>query len=215
MTGTVYERIRAAIVSGEIPAQQRLAGTVLAEQFGTSRTPVREALQRLETERLIERTPRGTFIRQIQPEEVFDIYDVLKILEGAAARMAAERATPWNLLQLRTAHQAMVDLVEPDAPRRAELNREFHAMVAAAARSPTTARVLLQLNSSLVVTARTTLAVEERWQAALAEHQQLVEAIEARDADAAASIAEEHMIAAGDVRVQFYSDAATTEVPLR
>lgn len=205
MTATVYERIRAAIISGEISAQQRLAEVTLAEQFGTSRTPVREALQRLESERLIERTHRGTFIRQIQPEEVFDIYDVLKTLEGAAARMAAERATTWNLLQLRAAHQSMVDFTESDASGRAELNREFHAVLAAAAHSPTAARMLLQLNSSLVVTARTTLAVEDRWRAAIAEHEELVAAIEARDGDAAARIAEEHMVAARDVRVRFYS----------
>lgn len=208
MTDTVYDRIRAAIVSGELSATQRLAEVALAERFGTSRTPVREALQQLESERLIERTRRGRFVRQIQPEEVFDIYDVLKVLEASAARMASERATAWNLLQLRTVHQSMVDLTEPNAPRRAELNREFHAVLAAAAHSPTTARVLLQLNSSLIVTARTTLAVEERWHAALAEHEELVEAIARRDGDAAARIAEEHMVAARDVRVRFYSDAA-------
>lgn len=208
MTDTVYDRIRAAIVSGELSATQRLAEVALAERFGTSRTPVREALQQLESERLIERTRRGRFVRQIQPEEVFDIYDVLKVLEASAARMASERATAWNLLQLRTVHQSMVDLTEPNAPRRAELNREFHAVLAAAAHSPTTARVLLQLNSSLIVTARTTLAVEERWHAALAEHEELVEAIARRDGDAAARIAEEHMVAARDVRVRFYSEAA-------
>ncbi len=208
MTDTVYDRIRAAIVSGELSATQRLAEVALAERFGTSRTPVREALQQLESERLIERTRRGRFVRQIQPEEVFDIYDVLKVLEASAARMASERATAWNLLQLRTVHQSMVDLTEPNAPRRAELNREFHAVLAAAAHSPTTARVLLQLNSSLIVTVRTTLAVEERWHAALAEHEELVEAIARRDGDAAARIAEEHMVAARDVRVRFYSDAA-------
>lgn len=210
MTSSVYERIRAAIVSGEIPSKQRLAEVALAEQFGTSRTPVREALQRLESERLIERTHRGTFVRQIQPEEVFDIYDVLSVLEGFAARTATERATPWNLLQLRTAHQAMVDFTEPDPPRRAELNREFHEVLAAAAQSQTTARVLQQLNSNLIVTARTTLAVEERWEATLTEHAQILEAIEARDGDTAARIAEEHMIAARDVRVQFYRDASVT-----
>lgn len=205
MPGTVYDRIRAAIVSGDIPSEQRLAEVALAKQFGTSRTPVREALQQLESERLIERTHRGTFIRQIQPEEVFDIYDVLKTLEGSAARMATERATAWNLLQLRAAHQAMVEFTEPDASHRAELNREFHAVLAAAAHSPTTSRMLLQLHSSLVVTARTTLAVEDRWRAVLAEHERLVEAIEERDGDAAALIAEEHMVAARDVRVQFYT----------
>ncbi|GGD28238.1 GntR family transcriptional regulator [Microbacterium faecale] len=210
MTDTVYDRIRAAIVSGELSAAQRLAEVALAERFGTSRTPVREALQQLESERLIERTRRGRFVRQIQPEEVFDIYDVLKVLEASAARMASERATAWNLLQLRTVHQSMVDLTEPNAPRRAELNREFHEVLAAAAHSPTTARVLLQLNSSLIVTARTTLAVEERWQAALAEHEELVDAIARRDGDAAARIAEEHMVAARDVRVQFYSDTAAS-----
>lgn len=207
MTGSVYDRIRDAIISGALPAKKRLAETALATQFGTSRTPVREALQRLESERLISRTHRGTFIRLIEPEEIYDIYDVLKTLESAAARMATERATPWNLHQLRAAHQAMVDFAEPDAPHRAELNRRFHDAFWAAAHSPTTTRVLKQLNSTLVITARTTLSVEERWQSVLEEHRALVEAIEARDADTAARIAMEHMEHAREVRVNFYTDA--------
>lgn len=209
MTPSVYERIRAAIVAGELPARQRLAEAALAERFGTSRTPVREAMQRLESERLIERTHRGTFVRTIEPEEILDIYDVLKTLEAAAARMAAERATDWNRRQLRSAHQAMVDFTEPDPPRRAALNRDFHEVFWAAAHSPTTARVLRQLNSQMVITARTTLAVESRWQSVLDEHAALLDAIEAGDADEAARIAEEHMVAAREVRVRFYTDAGS------
>ena len=210
VTGTVYERIRGAIIAGELPSRQRLAETALAEQFGTSRTPVREALQRLESERLIERTHKGTFIRQIEPDEVYDIYDVLKTLEAAAARMACERATAWNLRQLRAAHEAMVEFTDRDAPRRAELNRHFHDAFWSAAHSPTTTRVLQQLNSTLVITARTTLSVEDRWQAVLIEHGELVTAVETRDGDAAAAIAEEHMVRAREVRVNFYTDSAVS-----
>jgi DNA-binding GntR family transcriptional regulator len=210
MTASVYERIRDAIIAGDLPARQRLAETALAEQFGTSRTPVREAMQRLESERLIERTHRGTFIRQIEPDEIYDIYQVIKTLEASAARLACERATPWTLRQLRAAHEAMVAFTAHEAPHRAELNRRFHDAFWAAAHSPTTARVLQQLNSTLVITARTTLSVEERWQAVLEEHTALLAAIEARDADAAARIAEAHMEHARDVRVHFYTDAPAT-----
>ncbi|WP_157517894.1 GntR family transcriptional regulator, partial [Microbacterium resistens] len=106
MATSVYERIRDAIVEGRIAPGAPLSENGLAKDFGTSRTPVREALHRLEIEALVERLPRGVQVRETSPEEIIDIYDVRITLEGAAARAAAERATEFDQRRLRAAQGA-------------------------------------------------------------------------------------------------------------
>lgn len=92
----------------------------LAAEFGKSRTPVREALHRLEIENLVERVPRGMRVRTSSPEEILDIYEVRIMLEGAAAKAAAERATEFDRTQLRSAQRAMgaIEARDGEAARR-------------------------------------------------------------------------------------------------
>ncbi len=109
MATSLYEEIREAILTGRFAPGQVLSENALATEFGKSRTPVREALHRLEIEALVERVPRGVRVRTSSPEEILDIYDVRITLEGAAAKAAAERATELDRTRLRSAQQAMVD----------------------------------------------------------------------------------------------------------
>jgi DNA-binding GntR family transcriptional regulator len=205
MTTSVYERIREAIIAGGILPGSSLSEQALATEFGTSRTPVREALHRLEIERLVERSGRGVTVRQVLPEEILDIYEVRTTLEGAAARNAATRATDLDRMKLRSAQQNMRDYAGDDASERARLNRRFHEAVWEASHSLTMTDLLERLNSHLFLSAQTTLAVDERWNAALHEHDELLAAIESHDGDAARRIAEHHMLGARDVRLRLYA----------
>lgn len=204
MATSVYDEIRDAIVAGAIVPGQVLSENQLAADFGTSRTPVREALHRLEIEALVERLPRGVRVRETSPEEIIDIYDVRITLEGAAARAAAERATELDRRRLRAAQDAMV-VAGDDAKARAASNRQFHEAIWAASHSPTLVDLLRRLNVHLVRYPTTTLQGDARWAAVLTEHEELLAAIEARDASRAREIAETHMTAAREVRMQMYA----------
>jgi len=205
----VYERMRDDIVTGLLAPGAALVETALAGQYGTSRTPVREALRRLEQDGLIERGDRGMRVRSRSPEEILEIYEVRIVLETAAARSAASRRTTLDLIRLRQAHAAMVALETDDGTARADANRHFHELVWASSHNASLVDLLARLNGHLVRYPTTTLTYAGRWQAVLAEHERLLDALEAGDADAAAAVAEAHMTAARDIRLEMYGDPAT------
>jgi DNA-binding GntR family transcriptional regulator len=207
MATSVYEELRDAILTGRFAPGQMLSENALATEFGRSRTPVREALHRLEIETLVERVPRGVRVRASSPEEILDIYEVRITLEGAAAKAAAERASEWDRTRLRAAQQAMVDLADGDAEAMAAANRRFHEAVWTASHNPTLVDLLHRLNIHLVRYPSTTLNYGDRWEAVLREHEALLSAIESRDGEAARRIAEHHMFGAREVRLRMYADS--------
>jgi DNA-binding GntR family transcriptional regulator len=204
MVTSVYDAIRDAIVDGRIKPGEPLSENRLASEFGTSRTPIREALHRLEIEALVERLPRGVQVRETSPEEIIDIYDVRITLEGAAARAAAERATELDRRRLRAAQAAMAATGD-NARERAVANRQFHEAVWAASHSPTLIDLLHRLNVHLVRYPTTTLEGDERWSAVLDEHAELLDAIDDRDPIRAREVAERHMDGAREVRMRMYA----------
>ncbi|RKN44004.1 GntR family transcriptional regulator [Streptomyces hoynatensis] len=171
---------------------------------------MREALHRLEGERLVERSGRAVTVRRMTPEEILDIYEVRTTLEGAAARSAATRATALDLMRLKAAQEAMRAQRGGDPWERARLNRRFHQAMWEASHSLTTLDLLERLNSHLFLSAKTMLGVDERWQTVLREHDELIAAIESRDPDAARRIAEHHMLGARDVRMRLFAHDAPT-----
>ncbi|MDA0564773.1 GntR family transcriptional regulator [Streptomonospora sp. S1-112] len=201
----VYKELRAAIVSGEFDAGAQLGEVALAERYGVSRTPVREALRRLQQDGLVERGDRGMRVRVRSPEEILEIYEVRIVLEGAAARAAAERRTRIDLARLHGAAEAMAATDAADGMAMAAANRAFHETVWAAGHNQTLTDLLMRLNDHLARYPATTLTTPGRWESALAEHAAIVEAIESRDAEAAATRAEHHMTAARDIRLEMYS----------
>lgn len=204
MATSVYERIRDAILERRFEDGRTLSENGLAAEFGTSRTPVREALHRLEIERLIERGPRGAVVRSTSPEEILDIYEARITLEGSAARSAAERRTELDLIRLRARQGDMRALTDPAG--RASANRAFHEALWAASHSPTLIDLLDRLQVHLRRYPTTTLEQPDRWEEALSEHDALVDAVEQRDAEAARRIAESHMTGAREVRLRMYAD---------
>jgi DNA-binding GntR family transcriptional regulator len=202
---SVYEQLREAILTGRFAAAQVLSENALAAEYGKSRTPVREALHRLEIEGLVERVPRGVRVRAPSPEEILDIYEVRITLEGAAAKAAAERATELDRMQLRSAHNAMIE-VDDNAAAKASANRRFHEAIWTASHNPTLVDLLHRLNVHLVRYPTTTLTYGDRWDAVLREHEELLGAIEARDGEAARRIAEHHMFGAREVRLRMYTE---------
>jgi DNA-binding GntR family transcriptional regulator len=206
----VYQQLREAIVDGTL-AGAPLTELSLAAKYKVSRTPVREALRRLEQDGLVERGARGMQVRARSPEEILEIYEVRIILEGAAARAAAERRTDLDLMRVEQIHASMKAASRDDPERLATANRQFHEVIWAMSHNATLIDLLMRLHAHLIRYRETTLTYEDRWDEVLAEHQNLIEAIRAGDREKAGRIAEEHMTAARNVRLQMYAAAATAD----
>lgn len=209
MGATVYERLRESIVNGVYPAGDPLIETALAAQFSVSRTPIREALRRLEQDGLVERGSRGMHVRSRSPEEILEIYEVRITLEAAAARAAAERHTPLDLARLEQIHQAMLTASTDDPERLASTNRKFHEIIWSMSHNATLIDLLTRLHAHLIRYRETTLTYQDRWQTVLKEHDEMIEAIKAGDSAKAGKIAEVHMVGARNTRLLMYADMDT------
>jgi DNA-binding GntR family transcriptional regulator len=203
----IYQELREAIVDGTLDADTPLTEVALAARYNVSRTPVREALRRLEQDGLVERGARGMQLRDRSPEEILEIYEVRITLEGAAARAAAERRTDLDLLKLERVHSSMLETSTEDPERRAAANRTFHEAIWATSHNATLVDLLGRLHAHLIRYRETTLTYHDRWATVLDEHRQLIDAIKAGDRERAGRIAEDHMTGARNVRLQMYAEA--------
>jgi DNA-binding GntR family transcriptional regulator len=208
---TIYEQLHEHIVTGRLDAGEALRETSLATQFGVSRTPIREALRRLEQDGLVERGDRGLQVRRRSPEEILEIYEVRVALEAAAARAAAERRSPLDLIRLEQVHANMAALENPDAETMASLNRRFHGLVWAASHNATMVDALTRLHAPLMRYRETTLAFEDRWDMVIQEHANILEAIREGDPVRARDLASDHMIGARDTRLRMFAAENATE----
>jgi DNA-binding GntR family transcriptional regulator len=132
-TDGIYDRVRADIVHGALRPNQRLVEVELAERLGVSRTPVRETLQRLTLEGLVQRNRGGWVVHEHSPEEIRSIYEIRAALEGYAAFLAAERATAGELDALEALYPRGDAAFALGPDDQVELNERFHDGVIAAA----------------------------------------------------------------------------------
>ncbi len=200
----VYATLRQAIVAGDLAAGTRLAEEDLARRFDVSRTPVREALLRLESEQLAERIPRrGLVVTTITPEEILDLYVVRQAVDAQAARLAARYASPPEVSQLRWLNDQLRPAAEArDYRRMADLNFEFHEGLCRAGRSPLLLYFMRQVHDRVRRFPGTTFSHGERALASVREHDAILDAVEARDAELAGRLALEHMTRALEVRIE-------------
>jgi DNA-binding GntR family transcriptional regulator len=202
----VYERLRRDILGGRLPAGTALRETALADRYGVSRTPVREALRRLEHDKLLEAGDRGLRVREPSHDEVVQVYDARILLEGAAAEQAARTRGEADLAMLDGLLARDLALSDPSPETRADTNIEFHHAVWRATHNPVLIDLLQRLNLHLIHTPTTTLTAPGRWEQALGEHRALIAAIRDGDVAAAGDVARGHMRAARDVRLRMWRD---------
>ncbi|MGH1330714.1 MAG: GntR family transcriptional regulator [Paracoccaceae bacterium] len=179
-----YGLILEAIDTGAYKPGDRLVESELAERFGVSRTPIREALQRLETQSLLARDGRSLIVASLDHNQLAELYVVRTELEGLAARLAARHAAPEEVQLLRDMiEEDRAYLGDPEALSRS--NRRFHKQIHLASHNRFLVQQLDLVHRSMALLATTSLAVEGRDEIALAEHDRIVSAIEAGDGDAA------------------------------
>lgn len=130
-----YEHLYNAIETGELRPGDRLLETELADRFGVSRTPIREAIRRLEADGIVSHQPRvGAVIRTLGQTEIVELYEMRIVLETTAAAMASKHASAAEIRTLE-ALNADMEAVATDAVRVAILNRKFHRCILEAARN--------------------------------------------------------------------------------
>lgn len=137
-TDDVYARLREAIVEGRLRPNERMIETDLAERLGVSRTPIREAIQRLAADGLIRGRARGWVVHEHSPEEIRQIYEARIALEGYAASLASQRASAEALTKIQGIHAESLAHVGKGDLRETlvELNERFHSAVFAASGNP-------------------------------------------------------------------------------
>jgi DNA-binding GntR family transcriptional regulator len=203
-----YEALSEAILSNVLPPEWHLGEERLATLFKVSRTPVREALMRIEAEHLARRRRgRGLVVAPVTPEEVLDVYVLREALDGTSARLAAQHASPLDLLELKGVNELMADAARAkEYDRMAQLNIDFHSTLARASHSPLLQRFVDQLHAGVRRFPSTTFSHPGRAAAALNEHHELISALEAHDKDAAERLAKHHMAKALVTRMQMFSE---------
>ena len=202
MQKDAYTLILEAIEGGTYKPGDRLVESELAERLGVSRTPVREALQRLETQAMLTRDGRSLIVASLDHNQLAELYAVRTELEGLAARLAARHATEEEVrvLQGMVAEDRALLGGDPRALSRA--NKRFHKQIHLASHNRFLVQQLDLVHRSMALMASTSFAAEGRDEVALAEHDEIVAAIAARDGDAAYRALKTHISRAFETRLR-------------
>ena len=205
--GDAYARLLAEIRDGRLRPRDRLTETDLADRLGISRTPVREALRRLEADGLVTHVPRvGAAIRALDYAEINELYEMRAVLEGTAARLAARAASDVELAELNQITDEM-GAAEGTA-RLLAANRQFHALLLDAARNRFLLRAVEAVQKTLLILGPSTMEEGARAAEAVAEHRRIVSALWDHDGEGAEAAMRAHIEAAHRARLRQLRDAA-------
>ncbi|MBI4347847.1 MAG: GntR family transcriptional regulator [Elusimicrobia bacterium] len=196
--GRAYEHIRRSILDARIPVGTALSEYQLAKEIGVSRTPVREALKRLEQDGLVRSVPRrGTFVANLTVRDIVEIYQIRIQLEGLAARVAAERMDAAGLAELirgldkadKAARQGRTDAAR-------EHDRHMHKKIIESTSNGRLAQILTTLDDQVHRIRQRALSHPSRVPATLAEHRAMLDAIAKRNPSRAEKTMRDHLQAA-------------------
>ena len=198
----IFEQLERDILSGRYPKGEILSELSLAKQLGVSRTPVREAIRRLEQENILEETSRGLTVVGISHEDMLDMYDIRLQIEGLAARRAAERITDEELAAMRETLDLQGFYVEKGGENSSaqikNLDSQFHEQLYRASGSKAYCDTLISLHKKITRFRMASVSKQSRAIQSLAEHEAIYAALAARDGEAAAEAATQHTLHARD-----------------
>ena len=192
----VFDALREAILSGTtLKPGERMMETKLAEELGVSRTPVREAIRKLELEGLVVMLPRkGAYVADISSRDLVELFEVRGALESLAAGLAAERITPEELEQLeQILHRISFYVENKDLKKLIEADTEFHDVLYTASRNRKLFSIISAMREQIQRFRTNSLAKPGRMKDTLIEHKKIVEAISQRDVALAQKLAIRHI----------------------
>ncbi|CCQ74537.1 GntR family transcriptional regulator [Magnetospira sp. QH-2] len=203
---SAYARLLEMIRAGNLGPGDRLTETDLAQRLDVSRTPIREAMRRLEADGLVVHEPhRGAVIRTLDYNEVMELYEVRAVLESTAARMAARSASEIEISELATLNGEMAKVIG-DADEVFRLNRQFHLGLLDSAKNRFLVKSVNALQKTLLILGPTTLAEADRAEETVDEHEELLVALRNRDADSAEAAMKQHIEKAHRMRLRQLRD---------
>ena len=210
----LYEYLRGAILDGTLPPEERVVEQKIAKMASVSRTPVREALHRLEMDGLVAAGGRGLVVVDHSIAEMTELCTVREELEGFASRLGASSRSELDLATLeQIVEESREATTAHDVPRLIELNHLFHETIWESARNRYLARQLGLLRGLIERRGSSTLADPKRQTEALAEHVAIFDAISRQDPEAAAQATHEHFRKAMGLRLRAVRDSAARREP--
>lgn len=201
-TAYVLARLRQELADGEIHPGQQLRQVEIAERYGVSPTPVREALRLLEADGAIRYSPhRGATVTELSPQELSDLYLMRSAMEAMLARLAAERATTEEVAEVRSLHKDLSDrTADTPADELSRLNREFHLAVLRLGSPLITQHVVTPLWHGFLPPSKSQWRSADSNTRFVAEHERIVAALENGDADEAEVAMADHLRTAMKMR---------------
>ena len=194
LSETAYQSLRESILSGQFQPGDRLREGELATSLGISRTPLREAMQRLESEGLLTAAPRrGLVVTELEREDIAALYAVREVLEGLAGRLAAQHASSVEIDAMRELLEQQTKASKHDAATLARLNKQFRDLVHLATRNRFLISALETLEIPVAALPSPAFATSGHGAAAHKDHADLLKAIERRDSERAAELSAAHM----------------------
>lgn len=191
----IFNTIREAIIAGELKPGERLMEVQLAEKMGVSRTPVREAIRKLELEGMVEMIPRkGAHVAEVSVKDIMDVLEVRASLDGLATSLAATRITPEEIKELKHVYTQFVTNVEKDnVSGTIKKDVEFHDVIYRASRN----EKLMQISNNLKEQVQRFRVIYLKGfgstKDVIREHEQIIEAITTGNSEMALKIAYEHI----------------------
>jgi DNA-binding GntR family transcriptional regulator len=200
----VAQRLRQMLVENRIAPGAKLNERALSEALNVSRTPLREAIKMLAAEGLVELLPnRGAIAVALSEADVLNTFEVMGGLEAQSGALAAERVTNAELQEITAMHYEMLAAyTRRDLPAYYQLNAAIHSAINRAAKNPVLTATYQQVNARLQALRFRSNQDEAKWQAAMAEHDQMIAALTARDAAAMQRVLSQHLMNKRDVVVQ-------------
>lgn len=196
LRGRVFHRLREDILSGKYKEHDELKEVAIGEELGVSRTPVREAFRQLELEGLIQIVPnKGAYVTGITEKDVRDIYMIRSLLEGLCARWATEHITPEQMAEMEeNIFLSKFHAEKGHYEQLAQLDNRFHEIMYEACNSKMLEHPLRDFHEYVLRVRKRTLSDKNRGTKSNEEHEQIMEAIKAGDAQRAEALANAHMI---------------------
>ncbi len=199
-----YQQLFDAIQKGTLKPGTRIRETDIAEEFGISRTPVRDAIRRLENDGLIVHLPhQGAVIRTLEHREIMEMYEMRQVLEGTAAFHAAQHASDLEIDELIELNILMLENKE-DESGAAEANRLFHQTLYRAANNRYLIDAINNLSNAMALLDGTTLHSCERVENAYNEHQEIINQIQSRKGTEANQAVRSHISNSQRVRIRMF-----------
>jgi len=183
----ILENIREAIVSGALAAGSRVSEPELAERYGISRTPIREAFRQLESEGYLTVIPRrGAVVSEFSPKDIEEFYAIKSIMEGYAARRACEKLSKKDLDRLQVINDKLAELARTgDIKNFFRVHSDFHELFIKAADNEKLHELIAGLVTKFQRLRFTSLSLPGRMTVSVQEHEKIIDAFRKRDADLA------------------------------